>query len=123
MLAEQESWRQYVPLTVSLLIILDIVLGSPLANSVLSLVRPKEEQQQQDDNNDTTTNKDNKINIMTKGERIDSSLIATQALERARNALEYQAQRDKYMTDEQRIDRLRKKMDDQLRDLDEKNIR
>ena len=41
--AETESWRQYVPLVVSCLVIIDILLGSPAANAVLGVMRPKED--------------------------------------------------------------------------------
>jgi 5-hydroxyisourate hydrolase-like protein (transthyretin family) len=110
-LLAEETWRQYVPLAVSLIVILDILLGSPMANSVLGLVRTKE-----DATEETTTKK----MIKTKGERIDSSQVAEAALERARNALEYQTVRDQYKTDAQRMEDMRKKMDDQLRAMDYK---
>jgi len=42
--AAEESWRQYVPLAVIALVLLDIVLGSPFANSILSLAKPPEEE-------------------------------------------------------------------------------
>jgi 5-hydroxyisourate hydrolase-like protein (transthyretin family) len=113
LLAAEESWRQYVPLAVSLFVILDILLGSPMANSVLGLVRTKDD--------DATEEKVAKqATIKTKGERIDSSQVAEAALERARNALEWQTERDKYKTDAQRMEELRRKMDDQLRAMDSK---
>lgn len=112
LLLAEESWRQYVPLAVSLLVIVDILLGSPLANSVLRLGRS------QDDDTAQQEKADKEATIRTKGERIDSSQVAAAALERARNALEWNTERDKYKTDAQRMEDLRKKMDDQLRAMD-----
>jgi hypothetical protein len=33
--SEEESWRQYVPLVVSVGVIVDILLGSPFANGII----------------------------------------------------------------------------------------
>lgn len=38
------TWRQYVPLLVIALVLVDIVLGSPVANGILNKARPQEEE-------------------------------------------------------------------------------
>ena len=43
-----ETWRQYVPLVVSVGIIIDILLGNPLANAVLKPMSPVEEGDEND---------------------------------------------------------------------------
>jgi hypothetical protein len=115
-LLAEESWRQYVPLVVSLLVIVDILLGSPFANSVLGLARSQDGEKTPQEVEKAAK----EATIKTKGERIDSSQVASAALERARNALEWNTERDKYKTDTQRMEDLRKKMDDQLRAMDNK---
>ena len=54
--SSSSSWRQYVPLVVSGGILLDIVLGSPAANSVLGILRQQQEQQDQQEPSTTATN-------------------------------------------------------------------
>ena len=43
-----EGWKQYVPLVVSCGVILDILLGSPLANLALAPMRRASEQAQEE---------------------------------------------------------------------------
>ena len=112
-LLAEESWRQYVPLIVSALVIVYILLGSPAANSILGLVRASE---QQDDDQDAESPRV----IQTKGERIDSGEVANEALEKARNALDWQVYKEETKRDEDRMEDLRKKMDQQMRDFDNK---
>ncbi|CAB9517311.1 expressed unknown protein [Seminavis robusta] len=109
----EESWRQYVPLAVSLLVIVDILLGSPVANSVLGVMRAPPE--------DDAADEKAPIAVKTKGERIDSSEVANEALEKARNALEWQEYKETTKTDTDRMEEMRRKMDNQLRAMDEKN--
>ena len=98
--------------------IVDILLGSPAANSILGMVRAQEDAQEGDDSNDKTRR--NKVVVQTKGERIDSEQLANAALERARNALEWNTEKERLKTDADRMEDLRKKMDNQLREFDEK---
>ena len=108
----EESWRQYVPLAVSALVIVDILLGSPAANSVLSLTRPPEEKDGEEE--------EAPRQVKTRGERVDTSEVANEALEKARNALEWQQYKEDTKRDEDRMEELRKKMDAQMREFDEK---
>ena len=127
-----ESWRQYVPLIVSLLVIVDILLGSPFANTVLGIVRAAEKSEEnggggsaEEDLTDTTTTSTtttttNLSNINTKGERIDSENVAIDAIEKAKNTLMWNAERERLKTDEDRMEDIRRKMDNQLREFDQK---
>ena len=49
--SSSSSWRQYVPLVVSGGVLTDIVLGSPVANKVMSGMRPPVEGETVDGNN------------------------------------------------------------------------
>ena len=114
-----ESWRQYVPLVVSLLVIVDILLGSPVANSVLGIVRAQEAQNDAEDSNDAAS-LSNLSNINTKGERVDSESVASAAIEKAKNTLLWNTERERLKTDADRMEDIRRKMDNQLREFDEK---
>lgn len=109
LLLAEESWRQYVPLAVSALVIVDILLGSPAANSILSLGKDKEESEASE-----------APVVKTKGERVDSGEMANEALEKARNALEWQQYKEDTKREEDKMEDLRKKMDKQMREFDEK---
>jgi len=124
-LLAEESWRQYVPLVVSLLVITDILLGSPVAGTILSFARPTT-----DDDNDTyeggaatTTLTKGKPIVQKTKERVDTSKIAKDALERANAALQWRVEREKLKTDSERMEDIRRKMDDQMREFDEKTKR
>ena len=43
LLLAQESWRQYIPLAVSAVVIVDILLGSPLLNLVVAPMKRQAE--------------------------------------------------------------------------------
>lgn len=103
-----ESWRQYVPLIVSLGIIVDILLGNPLANAVLKPMRPEEE----GDENDKEERPRSKS-------RIDAELIAQQALDKANNTLELRKYLEDSKTDYDRMEEMKKKLDASMQDLDE----
>lgn len=104
-----ESWRQYVPLIVSVGIIIDILLGSPLANSILKPMRPEGDD---DGDNKKTEKKPSKA-------RIDAELVAQQALDRANNALELKRFLEERKTDNDRMEEMKKKLDATMQDLDE----
>lgn len=113
-----ESWRQYVPLAVSLLVIVDILLGSPVANSVLGIVRAQEAQN--GEGSDDTASLSTLSDVNTKGERVDSETVANAAIEKARNTLLWNTERERLKTDADRMEDIRRKMDNQLREFDEK---
>mmetsp|Transcript_23160 Transcript_23160/g.44116 ORF Transcript_23160/g.44116 Transcript_23160/m.44116 type:complete len:207 (-) Transcript_23160:164-784(-) len=115
-LAEVESWRQYVPLAVSLLVITDILLGSPAANAALSVLRPPE-----DSSNGNETAGSNKKSVAKDvRERIDTMAIAQQALDKASATTELRRFLDESKSDMDKMRDVQKKLDAQLQEFDAK---
>ncbi|KAL7492207.1 hypothetical protein ACHAWT_001920 [Skeletonema menzelii] len=134
--SETESWRQYVPLVVSVAVIIDILLGSPLANLALGPMRRASEKGATGDSN-SQDGSDNgaagagggslfssfggngggKVVDKSK-ERVDSEAIAQAAIDKARNTLELKRFLEENKTDEQRYEEVRKKIERQLEELD-----
>lgn len=113
-----ESWRQYVPLAVSLLVITDILLGSPAANTLLSVIRPPEE-------GGTTNGGGGRGSAAAAPEkdlreRVDSMKVAQQALDKAAATTELRRFLDESKSDMEKMRDVQKKLDDQLRAFDEK---
>jgi hypothetical protein len=104
-----ESWRQYVPLAVSFAVITDILLGSPLANTLMAPLRPQSKKDTIDDKSKSNPK-----------ERIDTQALANAAIERARNTLELRRYLDENKTDWQKMEEIRKKMDQEMNELDAK---
>lgn len=113
-LAEAETWRQYVPLGVSAAVILDILLGSPLAHAALRAGRPPPA-----DGTATTTVKQDAPVRQGSPERIDSQRVADDAVNRARNTLELRAFLAANKSDADRLRDLRRTMDEQAALLDQ----
>jgi hypothetical protein len=137
-----EEWRQYVPLVVTSAVIIDILLGSPLANMALAPMKRATEEGAIDAGMKNSMNsKSNNANNnngggslfskevssstsssrgsrMTK-ERVDSGAIAKAALFKATNTLELRRFLDENKTDEQKYDEVRKQIDRQMSELDE----
>eukprot|EP00573_Skeletonema_grethae_P002476 CAMPEP_0201690378 /NCGR_PEP_ID=MMETSP0578-20130828/3832_1 /ASSEMBLY_ACC=CAM_ASM_000663 /TAXON_ID=267565 /ORGANISM="Skeletonema grethea, Strain CCMP 1804" /LENGTH=225 /DNA_ID=CAMNT_0048175347 /DNA_START=58 /DNA_END=735 /DNA_ORIENTATION=- len=128
-----ESWRQYVPLVVSVAVIIDILLGSPLANLALGPMRRASEKGATGDNNSqeggdntggggslfSSLGGNTNNNIVDKSkERVDSEAIAQAAMDKARNTLELKRFLEENKTDEQRYEEVRKKIERQMDDLD-----
>ncbi len=128
-----ESWRQYVPLVVSVAVIIDILLGSPLANLALGPMRRASEKGAAGDSNsqeggDNTESGGGSLfsslggtstNMVDKSkERVDSEAIAQAAIDKARNTLELKRFLEENKTDEQRYEEVRKKIERQMDELD-----
>mmetsp|Transcript_9495 Transcript_9495/g.17864 ORF Transcript_9495/g.17864 Transcript_9495/m.17864 type:complete len:234 (+) Transcript_9495:139-840(+) len=117
------EWRQYVPLVVSFGVILDILLGSPLANIVLGPMRRAAAKNGSSDNEqDGLSN--NSIQgasrfIKNPKERVDSDALAQAALERARYSMELRNFLEANKTNEQRYEEMRKKIEKQAQELDD----
>mmetsp|Transcript_25653 Transcript_25653/g.56256 ORF Transcript_25653/g.56256 Transcript_25653/m.56256 type:complete len:204 (-) Transcript_25653:168-779(-) len=109
LLVSVESWRQYVPLVISFGIIIDIVLGNPLANAVLKPMRPEEGKDNEEKN-------DNKPRSRA---RVDAELIAQQALDKANNTLELRNFLEERKTDYDRMEEMKRKLDSTMQDMDE----
>ena len=113
LMVSAESWRQYVPLVVSVGIIIDILLGNPLAKSILAPMRPEGDDEDGDKKND-------KKNPATRSNaRIDAELIARQALDKANNTLELRNFLEERKTDYDRMEEMKKELDASMQDLDE----
>ncbi len=121
LLAETEGWRQYVLLVVSLGVILDILLGSPLANLALG---PMRRAAMDKENNSSDSgggggggggDGDQKVTkpsfIRNPKERVDTDAVAQAALDKARNSMELRKFLEENKTDEQRYEEIRKKID------------
>mmetsp|Transcript_3411 Transcript_3411/g.3981 ORF Transcript_3411/g.3981 Transcript_3411/m.3981 type:complete len:217 (-) Transcript_3411:248-898(-) len=121
--ASGESWRQYVPLIVISGVLLDIVLGSPLANLALSPMRRATLGDENDDADSTSENA-NPLNkkkfVSNSNERVDTAAIAEAAVQRARYSMELRIFLEENKTDEQRYEEIRKKMDQQAAEFDKK---
>mmetsp|Transcript_28233 Transcript_28233/g.57321 ORF Transcript_28233/g.57321 Transcript_28233/m.57321 type:complete len:297 (-) Transcript_28233:650-1540(-) len=137
---ETESWRQYVPLAVICLVLLDIVLGSPMANLALAPMRRAAEDGAgsgagggEDDGSSGGGGLFGGmgINSMISGgdsdgggdgggtvlrnpkERVDTAAIAQTTLDKARGTVELMEYLEQNKSDEQRYDEIRKKLDRQ----------
>lgn len=107
-----ESWREYVPLVVSALVIIDIAMGRPVANAIM---RPLQQQQQDSaiSNEDAVAAANNK-----KKERVDTEAIAQQALDQAYASMELRRYLDENKSDAQRLQELRRQMDEEIVKVD-----
>ena len=127
--SDGESWRQYVPLVVSIGVIIDILLGSPLANLALGpMKRASEKGSGEDSDNNISTGgnslfsafgSNNSSTVDKSKERVDSEAIAQAAIDKARNTLELKRFLEENKTNEQRYDEIRRKIDKQLDELEE----
>jgi hypothetical protein len=107
-----EEWRQYVSLGIVAAVIVDIVLGSPIANLALKPLRDAQEQLQQEEESNTKKASRSK-------ERIDTDKVAQEAIVRAQNALELRNYLESRKTDWDRMEDLKRNLDRDLQTLDE----
>lgn len=138
--AATDEWRQYVPLVVISLVLVDIVLGSPLANLALSPMRraaaKAEEQQGGGGGDDGDAARAGNFGLgkalnpdlgsagdvlKNPKERVDTATIAQDTLDKARGTLELMEYLENNKSNEQLYEEARKKMDRQLEELDSKN--
>jgi len=113
-----ENWRQYIPLVVSCLVIADILLGSPAANSVLRFANPQAESNE--DGEGFSLPWMNQKSEEDSKERVDTSAVAQQAVDKAQATLELRNYLEAQKTDWDRIDDMRKQMDKDVSKLDRK---
>jgi hypothetical protein len=113
------DWRQYVPLGVSIAVIMDILLGSPFANAIVSRMRPTTTKTTMDpeidDASDLSRPRRQQQQQQQSKERIDSQKVAQDAIQRAQYTLELRsfldAQRDPVVE-------LQRRMEEQTRQLE-----
>ena len=113
MMLAQDSWRQYVPLVVIAGVLVDILLGSPLANSLLKPLRgdqPQSSNSGEQDSNETAISKSR--------ERIDSDRVAQEAIARAESTLELRRFLDESKSDWDKMQEQMKDLEEQMQDFD-----
>lgn len=123
LLSAEETWRQYVPLIVSVGIIGDILLGNPLANLILAPMKRQtgiddDENNNNDDDGGDSTDASKKRKGSSKA-RIDAEKVAREAIFKAQNTLELRKFLDDRKTDYDRMEDLKKELDSSMQDLDE----
>ena len=111
------EWRQYVSLALVAGVLLDIVLGSPLANMALKPLKDAQEGLQDDDASDEL--KEAAAALQKRRERIDTDSVAQQALDKANNALELKQYLEANKSDWERMEELKRELDQRMVDIDE----
>lgn len=91
------TWRQYVSLALVVAVLVDILLGSPLANMMLKPMKDALPAEEGKDNDRAKAENRSK-------ERIDSEQVAQAAIDRAQNALELRRFLDERKTDWDRME-------------------
>lgn len=110
-----EGLRQYVPLVVISGVLLDIVLGSPVANGLLA---PMRRQAMGEEEGGEGSSKENYMK--NPKERIDCDASAQAALDKARNSMELRRFLEENKTDIQRAADARDAFDKQAEKFDER---
>lgn len=105
------GWRQYVGLGVSLFVIVDIVLGNPVANAILAPIKGQVEEEQ----GDLTEQKKRR----RAAERVNTDQIAREALEQASFAKELREYLEENKTEQQKLEELRAQMDSDFKKIDD----
>ena len=114
-----ESLRQYVPLVVSVAVIVDILLGSPLANMALAPMKRASEKGATGESELGGGGGGEDRAASRSKERVDSEAIAQAALDKAMGTLELKRFLEENKTNEQRYEDVRKKIDQQMMELDD----
>eukprot|EP00815_Leptocylindrus_aporus_P012417 CAMPEP_0116060082 /NCGR_PEP_ID=MMETSP0322-20121206/6192_1 /TAXON_ID=163516 /ORGANISM="Leptocylindrus danicus var. apora, Strain B651" /LENGTH=134 /DNA_ID=CAMNT_0003544611 /DNA_START=298 /DNA_END=702 /DNA_ORIENTATION=+ len=108
---EWNELRQYVPLVVILGVLVDIVLGSPLANSVLKPMRDASGLVE-----DAWVDASDAPPMTKYKERVDSEAIAREAYDQAMGVKDLREYLEKNKTEKQKMEELRSQIDRQLMD-------
>jgi hypothetical protein len=122
LLSAEETWRQYVPLIVSVGIIGDILLGNPIANLILAPMKRQtgidDGEKNDGDDGENSSDASTKRKGSSKA-RIDAEKVARDAIFKAQNTLELRKFLDDRKTDYDRMEDLKKELDSSMQDLDE----
>jgi len=120
-LAETESWRQYVPLVVSVGVIADILLGSPVANLALAPMRDAaigDEENVDSEGGGIGISSKRKRLINNTNERVDTDAIGKAAVEKARNSMELRRFLEENKSDKDKYEEMGKKIDAMAQEFD-----
>lgn len=110
--ALEGEWRQYISLAVVVGVLVDIVLGSPLANAALKPLRGAQEQLHENFGSE-------KVVGLGSKERIDTDKVAQEAIDKARNVLELRNYLESRKSDWDRLEELKRDVDNTMQSLDE----
>jgi hypothetical protein len=114
---EVESWRQYVPLVVATGVIIDILLGSPLANTVMAPLRAGAEKEEKENSIGGGRTQQQQQEQRSR-ERIDTTAVAQAAVDKAKNTLELKRFLDERKTDWDKMEDMKKKLDADMTKMD-----
>jgi hypothetical protein len=136
MLCQEDSWRQYVPVVVIGLVLIDVLLGSPFAKSLLNKARPESVSDERSLNNRPSapgssqqSSQDpfeSSTNLARGGRgirkpRMDVDGYAKAALERAEGVAQLREYLEAQKTDWDRMEDMKRQMDQKMQELDRKN--
>lgn len=114
----EQTWRQYVSLVVITGVLIDILLGSPLANMVLKPMRNDANEEKNDGDDENGPAKMAAAMLQKSKERVDSESVAQAALDKAQNALELRRFLEESKTDWDRMEDIKRKLDSEMQSLD-----
>jgi len=120
---EAETWRQYVPLGVSLLVITDILLGNPIANLALAPMRQATLDNDDDDSAADGAGVSKKLKkkfVKNPNERVDTDALGQAAVQRARYSMDLRTFLEENKSDEDKYEDMRKKIDAMAQEFDSK---
>jgi hypothetical protein len=134
-LSSSESWRQYVPVVVIGLVLIDILLGSPVASSVLNKALPPTDSESRGFSKGTTEAEGGPSEATaspaatalgspsrsSSRPRIDVDAFAKAALERAEGVTQLRDYLESRKTDYDRMEDMKREMDRKMEELDRKN--
>jgi len=119
--ASAATWKQYLSLGVILIVVLDIILGSPLLNMVTAPLKRKILLEEDSTSSTTTSNMgdyQSRLGTTTrwdKGkERVDTEAIAQEALDKANSAIGLRDYLERNKTDKDRMEQLKREIDRKL---------
>jgi hypothetical protein len=128
------SWRQYVTVAVIGLVLIDILLGSPVANSVLNKARRQDdgyafpdqsaaldEEEESKEANRRRPLPASRIPATAAKPRIDVDAYAKAALARAEGVTQLREYLESRKTDYDRMEDMKRRMDQKMEELDRKN--
>jgi hypothetical protein len=114
-----ESWREYVPLVVSGLVLVDVAMGRPIVNAIMKPLSPQSMDSSGMDDNAGMLQSDTEQGRKRK-ERVDTERIAKEALEQAYASRDLRKYLEETKSDAQRLQEIRQGMDAQLKQIDYK---
>lgn len=91
-----------------------------MANSVMGLMRAQEDETEAQEEGATSSSRRGKRRVINTAERVDSMAVAQAAIDKANATLELKRFLEDKKTDWDKMEDIRKEMDRQMQELDEK---